>query len=520
MNREDAVAKISKLIEQVNICDLPLVLQNLTEMVSKLPENKQHECSTDQDMLLPPKAKTKGRPKILKAKTRKNAIDRVEYWNEKSTKNKLMLAPWTRSSCYIDCIVEFLQRSMLPMVSFNESLITKPTSQEQNLLKEKLTEWQELANKDEYIQGNWCIRNYCWKNGFPKAPHDTQTIWHFLTDDGYFDELMTFRYNDGKKTNAFEIIHENDDRALSTVFNSPKYIKTTLITLPRFVIINDVNKSTSTKDHYDYPESFNINHGSNVSNYELYGRVMGQTSIGGHFYTIMYVENKLYKIDNMAGQMFEFTSTFTGKMKYTVYAFYKLRSQNHQQVLFSPSPVQSSKSPSSASSSTCQPISPLALPPSTSNSTSPTTSSLSPFIFDSLSQTPVPASPFIFDSLSQTPVPASPFIFDSLSQTPVPASPLIFDSPPQTSVPASPLVFDSPLLTKTTTTEEAEAEAKAEATETAEVVEVAEPSTTTTKKEAPSEKQNKGTRNKRTIKKRKRFSERISTQKKRARRTQ
>jgi hypothetical protein len=286
MNHEDAISKVTKLFKQVHTNDLPIVIDNLVGMVTKFNGNDEvsdnnqeveenNQVSEENNQVkMPPKAKTKGRhPQQSQESKFGSSVARMIFFDENSDVDKnLRLARWWKNSCYIDCIVEFMQRSMVSNIYINSDGNTP--------ISKLLKKWQKSIHTGIYVRGTWCVRNYCWKIGFKQVPSDCQEVYHHFIDSGYFDTFTKFKYDDGKTKNGFEIIHPNDEQ-LSQVF--AKYSIKPIYKSPRYLIINDVIKSLEIYDQFDYPDTITINNSPFDYNYKIYARIMAVDSDGLHF---------------------------------------------------------------------------------------------------------------------------------------------------------------------------------------------------------------------------------------------
>jgi hypothetical protein len=303
---------------------------------------------------MPPKGKTKGRPTLLKPKVCSSAVAHTNFHLQNLASSEMRLAPWDRNSCFIDCVAEFIQRAVLPMVSCGPD--------NENDMTTLLKEWKRHIKFDGYVKGTEFVRDFFWANGFEKgALGDCQLIYHKLTDDGPINTLMSYCYDDGYTKKAFEIIRSIDDPPLFSIFSQQNYQHPALVTPPKFITINDIINSPYNQNQYDYPDTFTVKSSLIGYRFQICGRIMAQTTTGGHFFTIMQIGNKKYQVDNMKNKMVEFAGNQSGKMVNTLYVFYK------QIDFLQELPSLSSPSPSSPVLSRLPPLSPSSPVPSFSS---------------------------------------------------------------------------------------------------------------------------------------------------------
>ncbi|ORZ04782.1 hypothetical protein BCR42DRAFT_398570 [Absidia repens] len=150
LNYETAMLKLASILKNVQSHRLPELVQNISPMV----EICTNPGNTNVPSLkMPPKANTKGRPSLANKKFRTSAISNINRHSKTLVADKLKFAPWDSSSCFIDCIVEFIQRAMLPMVVFEFDADGKAETgvQTEQEITKLVTTWSSYVNANDYV---------------------------------------------------------------------------------------------------------------------------------------------------------------------------------------------------------------------------------------------------------------------------------------------------------------------------------------------------------------------------------
>ncbi|SAM08993.1 hypothetical protein, partial, partial [Absidia glauca] len=228
------------------------------------------------------------------------------------------MAKWDSNSCFIDCIIEVIQRIVL-----KETDVAAPKigSQMDTSLLDLLIEIQQNVRCGDYVKGTKLARNYFWANGMKKgAQNDCQVIFHQLTDDSPLTTIFSCTKEDGKQVKAFEMIRQGESSSLQELFAAQKYIKPSAINLPEFITLNDLVTAQVTNLQYDYPNTFT----AFGYKYDLCARVMAASQAGGHFNALIKDKGISYKADNMNERLQVINDEkLYGKAKNTIYVLYK-----------------------------------------------------------------------------------------------------------------------------------------------------------------------------------------------------
>ncbi|CAO3600946.1 unnamed protein product [Absidia cylindrospora] len=283
-------------------------------------------CSdVDEELRIPGMVKTCGRP------TRMDKEDQEEQEEEPED-----VLEWEAQSCFIDAIVEVLQRTILPYA------FPRPDIQDYSSPVEKFfLQWKTYAQNGKFASGTRHARRFFWEHHFQKdTQNDCQVVYDLLTDNKkILLAESSFACFIGGDKKAHKIVCSNKTATPDYVFETAAYGAQHL---PLLISMNDVISSQQKELQYDYPESFEV---CDVT-YKICGRVFATTSSGGHFFCWVKNDDGIYLIDNLKFNKVQqiLGSTIHGRHVNTVYVFYKVCST-------SSTPLSPQKSVQSAPSS-------------------------------------------------------------------------------------------------------------------------------------------------------------------------
>jgi hypothetical protein len=250
--------------------------------------------------------------------------------------DRMAIATWHANSCYIDCVVEFLQRVAIPVDPFpgdgNES---------DDYLTKLINEWKRILLSEGEVMATWHLRSDLWKyhNQVKYGEqNDCLLVLEYLTKEGPLSPLFSFTYSNesylyelyGAQKYAFVYLFATNIRTLQQEFN--QYFDSSNIKVPSILTV--LNCMDDSKATYDYPDVITIKHNFIYYEYKICARIMKQDIHGEHFYTLLDIDGKTYQCDNINStnkngpRLVEKDISLSGKLfgplMYTAFVFYKL----------------------------------------------------------------------------------------------------------------------------------------------------------------------------------------------------
>jgi hypothetical protein len=249
--------------------------------------------------------------------------------------DKMAIAKWHANSCYIDAIVEFLQRVVIPVDPCSNN-----QNQDDNEVTLLINKWKHILAVDGEVQATWHLRSHLWKYHQEMKygeENDCVRVFEYLTATGPLSKLFSFdlEYDDanrsvfGRYKPAEFYCTIGTTTQLSKEFS--RYYNCHAKSVPEFLTIRNCNDNLACQ--YDFAEIIEVGDFLVYHSYQICARVVKQTPIGQHFFSFIKLNGKVFRCDNMAfgknqgPKLTEGNMTLSGKFDrqgvYTVYVFYQ-----------------------------------------------------------------------------------------------------------------------------------------------------------------------------------------------------